>query len=134
MYSFSKSERLCSKTLVEELVGSELSFIKFPYRIICKDSSMPGEYPARVAISVSKRRFKRAVKRNYIKRLTREAYRLNKPDFYKELLPGHTIDVLFIYIHNEIVTFQKAEKAMKSALKKIPTLFLNSIPDHHEVD
>lgn len=74
MYSLSKAERLCSKILFEELLTSEISFVKYPFRVVLKDSSIPGEYPARIAISVSKKKFKRAVKRNRVKRLTREAY------------------------------------------------------------
>ena len=87
MYSLSKSERLCSKTLIEELLTSKLSFVKYPFRIVFKESSQIGEFPVRIAISVSKKKFKRAVKRNRIKRLTREAFRLNKNDFYNNIPP-----------------------------------------------
>lgn len=123
MYSLSKAERLCSKTLIEELLTSQVSFVKYPFRIVIKDSSRPGEYPARIAISVSKKKFKRAVKRNRIKRLTREAFRLNKNEFYGRILPGHTIDILFIYLDQQLPSFRKTEKAMKSALSKIPDCF-----------
>lgn len=122
MYSLSKAERLCSKTLFGELLSSELSFVKYPFRIVLKDSSCPGEFPARIAISVSKKKFKRAVKRNRVKRLTREAYRLNKPAFYENLAPGHTVDILFIYLDQNLPSLTKTEKAMKSALQKIPIL------------
>lgn len=121
MYSLSKSERLSSKTLIEELLTSKLSFVKYPFRIILKDSSQPCEFPARMAISVGKKKFKRAVKRNRIKRLTREAYRLNKPEFYNSITPGRTIDILFIYLDYDLPTYPKTEKAMKSALQKIVT-------------
>lgn len=120
MHSFSKSERLCSKTLIEELLTSELSFVKYPYRIVFKDSSLPGTFPARMAISVSKKKFKRAVKRNYIKRLTKEAYRLHKSGLYEKILPGHTLDILFIYLDYELPSYTRVEKAMIGALKKIP--------------
>ena len=119
MYSFTKSERLCNKTLFQELVSSTNSFVKYPYRIVLKESSQPGEYPARMAISVSKKKFKRAVKRNHIKRLTREAYRLNKPEFYASLRPGKTIDILFIYLDDQLPVYEKTEKAVKNALQKI---------------
>lgn len=88
-----------------------------------KESSQPGDHPARMAISVSKKRFKRAVKRNYIKRLTREAYRLNKPEFYANITPGRTIDILFIYLDNNLPAYAKTEKAIKSALQKISLHF-----------
>ena len=116
MYSLSKAERLCSKILFEELLTSEISFVKYPFRVVLKDSSIPGEYPARIAISVSKKKFKRAVKRN------REAYRLNKPEFYQHIIPGHTVDILFIYLDQNLPVFSKTEKAIKSVLKKIPSL------------
>lgn len=122
MYSFNKAEHLCSKILFEELLTSEISFVKYPFRIVLKDSSVPGEYPARIAISVSKKKFKRAVKRNRIKRLTREAYRLNKSEFYQHITPGHTIDILFIYLDQNLPVFSQTEKAIKNALKKIPSL------------
>lgn len=124
MYSLSKSERLCSKTLIEELLTSKLSFVKYPFRIVVKDSSCLGEYPARIAISVSKRKFKRAVKRNRVKRLVREAYRLNKNEFHRHIIAGHTVDILFIYLDEELPSFKKTEKAIKSALQKIPE-FIN---------
>ena len=116
MYSLSKAERLCSKILFEELLTSEISFVKYPFRVVLKDSSIPGEYPARIAISVSKKKF------NRVKRLTREAYRLNKPEFYQHIIPGHTVDILFIYLDQNLPVFSKTEKAIKSVLKKIPSL------------
>ena len=123
MYSFTKSERLCNKTLFQELIASKNSFVKYPYRIVLKESSQKGEYPARIAISVSKKKFKRAVKRNYIKRLTREAYRLNKPEFYANIGPEKTIDILFIYLDDQLPVYEKTEKAVKNALQKISGYF-----------
>lgn len=119
MYSLNKSERLCNKTLFEELIASNISFVKYPFRILVKESSVKGEYPVRMAISVSKKRFKRAVKRNHIKRLAREAYRLNKPELYEHLKTGITIDLLFIYLDSNLPEYSNTEKAVKSALRKV---------------
>lgn len=127
MQSFCKSERLCNKTLFEELLKSDFTFVKYPYRIIAKISSVPGDFPVRMAISVSKKRFKRAVKRNYIKRLTREAFRLNKTPFYSSLPQGKTIDLLFIYLDTNLPSFAKTEKAVKNSFIKIPSIFHSNI-------
>lgn len=119
MYSLSKSERLCSKKLIEELLTSKLSFVKYPFRVIFKESSQTNEFPSRIAISVSKKKFKRAVKRNRVKRLTREAFRLNKIDFYNQIAERNTVDILFIYLDDSLPTYSKTEKAVKSAMQKI---------------
>lgn len=124
MYSLSKSERLCSKILIDELLTSDISFVKYPFRVIVKQSSVPGEFPARMTVSVSKRKFKRAVKRNRIKRLTREAYRLNKTHLYQALTSGTTLDILFIFLDNQLPVFSKTEKAIKAALQKIESKFI----------
>lgn len=122
MYSLDKSERLCSKKLIDELFILNDSFVKYPFRIIFKTSSKTGNHPVRIAISVSKKRFKQAVKRNRIKRLTREAFRLNKIDFYQNLPQGKTLDILFIYLDSHIEDYKKIEKSMKGSMQKILTL------------
>lgn len=129
MNTFCKSERLCSKTLFEELLASNYSFIKYPYRIVVRKSSQPQDLPARIAISVSKKKFKRAVKRNRIKRLTREAFRLNKQKLYTSVPDKTTLDILFIYLDGQIVHYRKAEKAVQEALEKI-ILHFNALPPH----
>ncbi len=119
MYSLNKAERLCSKKLIDELLLSKCSFVKYPFRVIFKISSQTGDFPARIAISVSKKKFKRAVKRNRIKRLTREVYRLNKIDFYQQIPENKTIDILFIYLDYQLPEYHKIEKAIQSAMQKI---------------
>ena len=57
--------------------GVSKSFSIFPIRVVYMPVEQ-GEAPASILISVSKRRFKRAVKRNRVKRQIREAYRMNK--------------------------------------------------------
>ena len=63
--------------------------------------------------SVPKKKLKRAVKRNRIKRLIREAYRINKP-IYTELCQRHNIglDIVFIYLKDELCNFGEIEKAI----------------------
>ena len=80
------------------------------------NTSLPGA----AAFTVSKRNFKRAVKRNLLKRRMREAYRLNKPGFYDELAAKELhIAVMFVFIGKGLVEFPAIEKAMISAFKKV---------------
>lgn len=79
-HTFSKAERLCSKKLIERLFGGEgKSFPAFPLRVVympLTEEEMAADVS--ILVSVPKKRFKRAVKRNRVKRQVREAYRRNK--------------------------------------------------------
>ena len=119
MNTLSKSERLCSKQLFEELTSPDFAFIKYPFRVVVKKSSAPSGHPARMAVSVGKKRFKRAVKRNKVKRQTKEAYRLNKICFYEALPQDQTWDLLFIYLDQQLPDYSRIEKAIQASLRKI---------------
>ena len=79
-YTLDKTERLCSKNLIERLfAGGNRSFPAFPLRVVYMYLHPDeGSSDVSILISVPKKRFKRAVKRNLVKRQIREAYRLNK--------------------------------------------------------
>ena len=77
-YTLGKKERLNSKTLIERLfLGGSKSFPAFPLRVVYMSVEPVEEdmAAASILISVPKKRFKRAVKRNLVKRQVREAYR-----------------------------------------------------------
>lgn len=80
-------------------------------------------YPASVLISVPSRRFRRAVDRNKIKRLTREAYRNNKSGFYRFLNERelHCL-VAFIYIGSKIPDYIEVATKITVSLQKIESL------------
>ena len=119
-YTFCKEERLCRKGGFEELLSSGYSFVSYPLRVVIRLYPRgEKDFPARIAVSVSKRRFKRAVKRNRVKRLIRETYRLNKNILYSYIPEDKTMDILFIYLHDEIFEYGKIEKAITGAIKKI---------------
>src|SRR5271170_3084196 len=80
MHTFKKEERLCNKKLIDGLFHSGSSFLCYPFKVSWLVVEEPRIYPAQIVFSVSKKRFKRAVDRNLIKRRMREAYRLNKQD------------------------------------------------------
>ncbi|WP_317221325.1 ribonuclease P protein component [Bacteroides pyogenes] len=121
MYTLRKAERLNSKILIGKMFesGTSKSFSIFPIRIVY----MPLEeakQPVSILISVSKRKFKRAVRRNRVKRQIREAYRKNKHLLTDELLRrGQCIAIAFIYLSDEFVTTSELEDKMKTALLRI---------------
>ena len=80
-----KSERLDKKKVIEKMfAGGSRSFSVFPLRVVYLPVEEL-EAPVSILVSVSKRRFKRAVKRNRVKRQIREAYRKNKSLLVDEL-------------------------------------------------
>ena len=115
-----KSERLDRKTVIEKMLsGGSRSFSVFPLRVVY----LPVEeldVPVSILVSVSKRRFKRAVKRNRVKRQIREAYRLNKHLLSDALSGSQTrLAVAFIYLSDELVPSSVIEERMKIALSRI---------------
>ena len=83
--------------------GVSKSFSIFPIRVVYMPVEQ-GEAPASILISVSKRRFKRAVKRNRVKRQIREAYRKNKSLLVDELQRREQrLAVAFIYPASETI-------------------------------
>ncbi len=121
-YSFGKNEKLCSRLLIDKLFKSGRSFKEYPFRVV----HMPVEasnVTAKVLISVPKKRFKKAVSRNKIKRLIREVYRLNKNElheFWQE--ERKYFAIAFVYIGNEIPNYQELDETMKRTLSKLKSV------------
>lgn len=117
--SFSKEEKLCGTKSIDKLFASGNSFISYPLRIVylLEDKVDYNEQAISILISVSKRKFKRAVKRNRVKRLIREAYRLNKTE-YLDFLHTHnkSLNIAFLYLKNELPAFSEIEKSIKKAI------------------
>ncbi|MDH6534408.1 ribonuclease P protein component [Parabacteroides sp. 52] len=117
-YSLAKIERLSWKRYIDLLFAKGQSFVAFPLRVIFLP--LEAEFPARtnILISVPKKKFKRAVKRNRIKRQVRETYRLRKPELIEYLeQKDKNLLVAFLYIDNEFHSFSEMEKAMSKAMR-----------------
>lgn len=119
-FTFHKEERLCSQKIIGELFTSGESFLAYPLKVVFLKTEFPESHPAQAAFTVSKRNFKRAVKRNLLKRRMREAYRLNKSGFYTELAAKNLqIALMFVYVGKDIAEYPAIEKGMISAFKKL---------------
>ena len=110
-----KAERLNSKIQIGKMFGGGVSksFSIFPIRVVY----MPVEQGE---VAASKRRFKRAVKRNRVKRQIREAYRKNKELLIGELQRREQrLAIAFIYLSDELIATAELEEKMKIALARI---------------
>ena len=111
MNSLSKSERLSSREAIGQLFDRGRSGVVFPIRYLFIEN---GKELSSILVSVSKRHFKRANKRNLIKRRIREAYRINKSP-----LKDKNLNMAFIYVSKEMEAFDMIEGAIKQIITRL---------------
>lgn len=120
-----KNERICSTALVEQIFkgGKSRSMSAFPLRMVYTLVPRVGDEPrAKMMVSVPKRCFKRAVKRNRVKRQVREAYRHNKYtliDRMQLLHPDETVAVAFVCIDNSLHPTEKIAAKVENLLNRL---------------
>ena len=121
MYTFTKEERLCNKKLIEQLYHNGSSFLCYPFKASWLLVDAPMQFPAQILFSVAKKRYKRAVDRNLLKRRMREAYRLNKQtNLYNLLNSSNKQIVLSVgFIGKEIAEYDFIEKKMLKLLTQL---------------
>lgn len=136
-YELTKSERLCSKKLIEALfVGGHKSMSAYPIRAVfmtlgeasasvsteaeSKEKQVPEACPhVQVMMSVSKRHFKHAVDRNRVKRQLREAYRLNKHLLSDKMHENERMTIAFIWLSDELFETKVIQNKMQKLLLRI---------------
>lgn len=124
--TYPKHEKLKSKTTIDLLFSEGKSVSKYPLRLVYVPAVLENEERIKFGVSVSKKYFKKAVDRNYFKRVLRETYRLNKQLLLENMAQPYafmffyqTKDKLSYSEINEktIQLFQKFVEATKSESK-----------------
>jgi ribonuclease P protein component len=125
-YSFGKKERLKSNLAIQDLLKNGKTVSGYPFKIYWNISKDPRDKSlARVAFSVPKRKFKRAVDRNLMKRRIRESYRLNK-NILCDTLQDKNLNVIMIilFLSDEFLSFDSLEAGIRELLRKL----VNNLP------
>ena len=123
VFTLSKQERLKSRKLIEQSFREGKSISIFPYRVLylpvnVADTRLTATLQSGVA--VSSKNFKKAVHRNKIKRLTREAYRLQKAGLQQKLTEtGKQLILFFIYTGRELPVFLLVKEKVQVILDKL---------------
>ena len=119
--TFKKSERLCSRILMDCLFqGDNRTATAYPLSAVFLSVEEEQQKGVSILISVPKKRFHDAVDRNRVKRRIREAYRKNKHDLAEQVAQsGKGLLVALIYVSAEIETTEQIEKRMIRLLDKI---------------
>ncbi|MBO0321033.1 ribonuclease P protein component [Muricauda sp. CAU 1633] len=115
IYSFPKKEKLKSKVLFEALFAEGKSVSQFPLKLIYLNTPFDDGSQIKVGVVAPKKKFKGAVGRNRIKRLLREAYRLNKPLIFNNIEGNFAF--LFLYLGNKMPGYAEIESAMKQLME-----------------
>ncbi|WP_411766181.1 ribonuclease P protein component [Winogradskyella sp. A3E31] len=114
-FTYSKKEKLKSKKLIEQLFNEGKSVSAFPLRLVYFKTSFEDNVSFKTGVSVSKKRFKKAVDRNRIKRLLREAYRLNKPKINNS---ETQFAFMILYLGKEMPSFDDINDKTQLLFKK----------------
>jgi len=124
-FKFQKEEKLKHRKEIDRLFEEGRSFHQYPIRWVWVPASetIESPFPVQVSISVSKRKFKLAVDRNRIKRLIREAWRLNKHQLYEKVENGERYSIMLIYTAKEEVSVRYIENKLRKGMK----IFLKNI-------
>jgi ribonuclease P protein component len=126
-YGITRTERIKLKREIEVLFAKGKSVNSGNVRIIFTLALSEMKLPIRFGVSVPKKKFKKAVTRNLIKRRIREAYRLNKPTIFADIEPlKKQILLMVVYKSGTIATFAQIETDLFKAFNKLFTK-LNSI-------
>ena len=117
-YFLKKEDKLKSRKAIDELFKKGKNFSNYPLKVIW----VPGNKIAtlQAGVGVSSKNFKKAVDRNRIKRLMREAWRLQKNGLHTQLEQNYkSMSVFFLYVGKEQPAYELIFEKMGSAIKKL---------------
>ena len=122
-FRLSSSSRLKRKKLFDEVFATGKSIRTAHISVFYKETVLPEGVNLQAAFTASKRKFKKAVDRNKLKRLMREAYRTQRNPLELELKASkRQIAVVFVYTSTLIIPFSEVKTSINNLLQKLEKL------------
>ena len=117
--TFRKHERLCGRLRIEEVVKTGRTIHVPPFKLVGKVMELPTTAAAQVAFAIPKRNLRNAVDRNRMRRLMREAYRMNKHAYHERLqAKGKQCAWLFVYQARTVIDLAMTQDKITRALHR----------------
>ena len=118
---FKKKERLTDHNSILNLIKKGKSFKVFPFYVKWIKVKYEPNNPCQIIFAIPKKKIKNAVTRNYIRRRSKEAYRLNKEYFLEKInnTKKYSLHILITYIDNKKTTYNVLEKGIETIIKKL---------------
>jgi len=117
---FSTEEKLKSKKTIDKLFKEGKSVSQSGFTLVYLLGQLSTHYPAQAGFTVPKKFFKHAVDRNRIKRLMREAYRLNKNTLFEKLVAKkQQMALMLVYKGNKLPGHDFTIKQVVACLHKL---------------
>lgn len=122
-FTLNAEQRLKRKKLFEEVFAAGKSLRTTHVSAFYKETTLPQNIHLQAAFSASKRKFKKAVDRNRLKRLMREAYRTQRNEL-ENLLKTHNkqVAVVFVFTFTQVLSFAEVKKAVNILLENLQKL------------
>lgn len=123
--TLSKSERLKKRDDIKQLFEKGESIFEYPFKLyhIAKKQDQEAS-PLLFGISVPKKKFKRAVDRNLIKRRSKEAYRIHQHNLKKLMQErGESLLIMPVYIADEILNYKEVEDKIILLLQRLLRIY-----------
>ena len=119
-FTLGKNERLKSRKSIEQLFSEGKKIVVAPFRVLYLHARSEEKSSLLFGAGVSARNFKKAVDRNRIKRLMREAYRLQKKNLQEKIQANNIqLNVFFIYTGKELPEYDEVYKKTGIILSKL---------------
>ncbi len=120
IFSYGKAEKLKSRKLLDQLFNEGKTFSIFPLKVFYLQPDAALDFPAKIGVGVSSRNFKKAVDRNRVKRILREAYRTEKKPLHDYLeANGRQVAVFLLYIDKTLPGYEKIKTNMPHVLERL---------------